>query len=419
MKKSFIFSLLVFVLSLGFAGTNQIKTDSTGGCTNPLASNFNSEATFDDGSCILDDSIVVDTTVKIEGCTNPLASNFNSEATFDDGSCILDDSVVVDTTVKIEGCTNPLAINFDSLATFDDGSCILDDSVVVDTSEIGGCLDPKAINFDPAATFDNGSCLLDTINFIVTGDVYGCTDKNATNFDNNATKDNGSCSYSSEYLDTAKTIIGCQDESALTYNPIATTNNPSYCIYKQDTVNSKLTIDLKEITDTTTTTKNNCELDYSKLIDSARVKSVDGNNATWSVYQRGKEVEIPASYDKLPTQGKALMYLKISCAQRNANTSSGSRTVRDVVEVSEVVSLNSTSPVNSVILYPNPVSDNVLNISGDNVDYVIFTNSQGLQIPAEVSENNTIDMSDLSNGMYFISIHLSDGSVITDTIIKY
>ena len=47
------------------------------------------------------------------GCTDPLANNYDSLATVDDGSC----------TYNV-GCTDPLASNYDSLAVQDDGSCL-------------------------------------------------------------------------------------------------------------------------------------------------------------------------------------------------------------------------------------------------------------------------------------------------------
>ena len=69
------------------------------------------------------------------GCTNPAASNYDPEATEDNGNCI------------IKGCMNPDAENYNPDATVDDGSCI-----------INGCMDANALNFNPDATVDDGSC---------------------------------------------------------------------------------------------------------------------------------------------------------------------------------------------------------------------------------------------------------------------
>ncbi|MFN8381120.1 MAG: hypothetical protein U0V02_04230 [Anaerolineales bacterium] len=51
------------------------------GCTDPVASNYNSAATVDDGSCIYTAQAT------ILGCTDPVATNYNSKANQDDGSC--------------------------------------------------------------------------------------------------------------------------------------------------------------------------------------------------------------------------------------------------------------------------------------------------------------------------------------------
>ena len=48
----------------------------------------------------------------VYGCTDTLASNYDSLATIDDGSCCID------------GCMDVNSLNYDSLATCDDGSCI-------------------------------------------------------------------------------------------------------------------------------------------------------------------------------------------------------------------------------------------------------------------------------------------------------
>ncbi|MGC6429145.1 MAG: M43 family zinc metalloprotease, partial [Flavobacteriales bacterium] len=52
-----------------------VGTQDVTGCTNPDATNFNPDATEDDGSCI------------IYGCTDPAADNHNPNANTDDGSC--------------------------------------------------------------------------------------------------------------------------------------------------------------------------------------------------------------------------------------------------------------------------------------------------------------------------------------------
>lgn len=82
-----------------------INIDEQGGCTDPSATNYNPNATFNNGSCVYG---------PIAGCTDPLAVNYNPVATVDDGSCV---------GGGIPGCTDPAANNYSSVATYDDGSC--------------------------------------------------------------------------------------------------------------------------------------------------------------------------------------------------------------------------------------------------------------------------------------------------------
>lgn len=70
-----------------------------GGCTDPLALNYDPTQLIDDQSCMYN------------GCMDTGATNYNSQAVFDDGSCVF------------EGCTDPNASNYDPIATIDDGSC--------------------------------------------------------------------------------------------------------------------------------------------------------------------------------------------------------------------------------------------------------------------------------------------------------
>ncbi len=53
------------------------------------------------------------------GCTNPLALNFDPDATLDDGNCEFDPSI-------LRGCTDSTATNYDPLALIDDCHCRYD-----------------------------------------------------------------------------------------------------------------------------------------------------------------------------------------------------------------------------------------------------------------------------------------------------
>lgn len=130
------------------------------GCTDPLALNYNPDATISDDSCVYD-SIT-------PGCTDRDAINFNPDATFDDGSCIY----------PALGCTDPNASNYNAGATVDDGSCIY-----IPFSQILGCNNPMAINFNENATFNDGSCIF----------LSGCTNPSSDNYNPLAAVDDGSC----------------------------------------------------------------------------------------------------------------------------------------------------------------------------------------------------------------------------------
>ena len=217
------------------------------GCMDPLATNYNPLATFDDGSC----------TYAVYGCTNPLATNYDPLATADDGSCIL------------AGCMDPLADNYDPTATVSSNACrwfgckdvnaanyvgllptaglglqevfgqtyswqstITGDGgdvfpIPCRYDKIKGCTDIIAINYNPLAVVDDGSCL-----------YSGCTDPTADNYDATLAADcldniintqfysqypgwNSCCEY---------TIKGCTDPLAINYDPNATVDDGS-CIY--------------------------------------------------------------------------------------------------------------------------------------------------------------------------------------------
>ena len=73
----------------------------------------------------------------ITGCTDGSACNFNTDATFDDGSCLWEDACGVcgGDNSDCSGCTDPIACNYDSTAAFLDESCLFAEDEVVGCCE--------------------------------------------------------------------------------------------------------------------------------------------------------------------------------------------------------------------------------------------------------------------------------------------
>jgi hypothetical protein len=99
------------------------------------------------------------------GCTDPMATNYDANAEYDDGSCI--DAVL--------GCTDVTACNFDAGANTDDGSCLYNDV-------IGVCGGSCTVDFDADGVCDDVDDCVGAFDACGVcngpGEVYdcGCTD---------------------------------------------------------------------------------------------------------------------------------------------------------------------------------------------------------------------------------------------------
>lgn len=207
-----------------------------GGCTNSCATNYDPNASYDDGSCTY------------KACLNSGYSNYQyscdcgtvmPSATIHDQSCCFDpceaSHTIIETTTDASGtCTGPnsdgsiyVGVVLNTSATFctisyvdtnnnliyavpgmftggtstpvytglapgvyyvvllDNLGCISTRMFSIGVNSPGaGCMDPYASNYDPTASCDDGSCM-----------YCGCTDILATNYNPNASCNDGSCEY--------------------------------------------------------------------------------------------------------------------------------------------------------------------------------------------------------------------------------
>lgn len=237
-----------FSLASGSIGVNAFGLNTTEecipnvstGCTNPLASNYDPTAVYDNGSCI------------IEGCTDPTAMNYDGTANTDDGSCEYcngEGSVMAQLYI----CTFSNGNQVELQITDDAGNVVytasgLGVNVIFTTDlclQAGMCYTAtminntgpygwyngyfwinaggvQIINASPAATAQSQS-----LPFSIDGmcsAVYGCMDPAATNYNPDAQIEDGSCIYP---------LGGCTDPLALNYNPQATEDDGS-CVYPEE-----------------------------------------------------------------------------------------------------------------------------------------------------------------------------------------
>jgi hypothetical protein len=169
------------------------------GCTDPNSSDYDSTATYDDGSCTYP-CLLDEVTLNLydsygDGWNGGLLTVNGVDYTITAGSfasfvLCLDLSVCTDIIYTAGSYTTENSWNITDAS----GDTIADGGVYPtgnNSGEVGacpifGCTDSTAVNFDPIANTDDGSCAYD---------IFGCMDSIASNFDASVTVDDGSCCY--------------------------------------------------------------------------------------------------------------------------------------------------------------------------------------------------------------------------------
>ena len=182
----------------------------------------NSFDLFDEGDFTIQGiGVLTKTTAKgVYGCTDDRATNFNPNASIDDGSCI----------AAVDGCTEELASNYDSLATNNDGSCTFP-----------GCTDNTAFNHDPYANTDDGSCIprvygcTDTSTYTQSYTASETSTKNSftaiynTNTNGNPQANTNVTSAQDSSNPCIATVLGCTDTFDACFSGLANTSyHPNY-----------------------------------------------------------------------------------------------------------------------------------------------------------------------------------------------
>ena len=193
----------------GFVTANLVP-----GCTDANASNYNSLANFDDGTCLY------------PGCLDTAATNYDSTANVDDGSCAyscqyqgFDDAVTIHAFIDLnstEGSWQLIDTNGDTVGAVAAGGMTNSALYTTELCVNNGCYQLRfqdsggdgwvdwnnTPGWIAAIDSDGDTLSIDTVTgsggiatVSVGGGVcnFGCTDSSAVNFDPLANADDGSC----------------------------------------------------------------------------------------------------------------------------------------------------------------------------------------------------------------------------------
>jgi len=224
----------IFLLLFVSVYTSALHAQTNWGCTDPTASNFDAEATADDGTCCYDGvwfSVTASEPCYFSFYNDQLGYLGAADYPYQDGVCVPDVCI----SVNIHGVqgtgnfswsiSNAQGIEVAAGTTIDN---FYDFALISSANAVIGCLDPQACNFDANATCSDFS--------LCDYSCWGCTNVSAVNFDPNATIDDGSCCDADHFI--TGTINGNPNDSAYNWYlyaldgnwSIGQTNGGSMCV---------------------------------------------------------------------------------------------------------------------------------------------------------------------------------------------
>ena len=150
-------------------------------------------------------SIIEPSPDEILGCTDSSATNYNTAATTDNGSCIK------------PGCIDSTATNYDSTATQDDGSCVMPEEDGCTTSaDCAECEKCEADSDDVLRCVTDPDCEIDDPDEPEVDDPLGCGDQNRVI----AASACGGCQTGYEEDDDGKCVAVASDDEESAISPL-------------------------------------------------------------------------------------------------------------------------------------------------------------------------------------------------------
>lgn len=88
---------------------------------------------------------------------------------------------------------------------------------------------------------------------------------------------------------------------------------------------------------------------------------------------------------------------------------------------SDIIDLYFEGKGDNIILYPNPAKDMIMitGINGESIDEVVIFNKLGQRVLQQKTENNALDISSLSSGVYFLETTLNQRLMRKKLVIRY